>query len=166
MTPALPGCRVFQTRQGADVVDIEVSPDGRFLVNPADLPRRFSELGNCWNAALATLAGVPLEEVPERDGTIADALEDPESVFVSQQRWLATRGLRLAWAQAVPVGWAIASGALDGSGHSVVVYAGELVHDPGGGDRMPDPVWEYAALVQLSSLGVAVFADTVVDSDA
>lgn len=107
--------------------------------------------GNCTEASIASILGVPLEAVPD----LYDPEEDPESPTWRQARWkvlhdwlLTEHGLkyvqvRLPPAQALPIiARGIGEEALrntyhllmgknpDGLGHAVVGLNGEMVWDP------------------------------------
>lgn len=129
MTPLLPGLRrVYQTRHGIP----PVLEDG--TLHPDALGLRYSDLGDCWESALATVVGVPRLEVPDRAGTLGDALADTAAPYLPQLQWLATRGLSLRWGPPpAPPGLAIATigaGPLT-PGHTIVCWNGWPVHDPG-----------------------------------
>lgn len=118
----------------------------------------FAVWGDCFEACLASVLEVPRSEVPDRDGSPADA--DGLREYASQTAWLAARGLRLAYTRpsVVPVGFAIASGPkASGRGHSVVVHDGRVVHNPTTDPAPLVGVWDYAVPVPVSAPGVTAW---------
>lgn len=93
--------------------------------------------GNCWEAAIASVLEIPLEEVPDgrRDG--GDRLD-----WYAMSRWLAeTHGFALLWmdfprlcgGHAAPRGsfhYILDGVAKNGLYHSVVARSGRVVHNP------------------------------------
>lgn len=82
--------------------------------------------GNCFEACIATITGIALDEIPHY-------LDD--DWFGSYSAWLREHGWLAAWWEAgtgcEPPGLAIANGvASRGLRHSVVVRDGALAHDP------------------------------------
>lgn len=81
--------------------------------------------GDCYEACLASILGLPLAAVPPlgREGWAARL-----------RKWLATLGLRpefLTGAAPAPAGYAVASCPhFTGANHAVVTLGGETVHDP------------------------------------
>lgn len=100
---------------------------------------RNGDKGNCWQACLASLAEVPLREVPDtRNSTNGDW-------WTITERWLDERGFTITpiagrrkhgeyhLTSDAPEGWAIASGASPRgttAGHSIIIFDGKMIHDP------------------------------------
>ena len=94
--------------------------------------------GNCFNACVASILERPLRDV-------CQVLPGPADYWGEWNRWLATLGLEINYVpldQGPPKGWAIASGyggrffpeghekAGEPILHAVVVFNGEVIHDP------------------------------------
>ena len=82
--------------------------------------------GNCFEACIATITGIPLEEIPR--------YLSPDW-FAEYRAWLSNKDWHIAWwdvrAGSVPPGLAIASGpSVRGLSHSVVYLNGMFYHDP------------------------------------
>lgn len=103
---------------------------GRALF-PTYQTRRGYPNGNCWEACVATVTGIPLEEVP--DGRPSAGRAD----WTEVHRWLAGRGWSLTWwtlypdETRLPRQPCILGGtSRAGYGHAVVAVNGEVVHNP------------------------------------
>lgn len=82
--------------------------------------------GNCFEACLASLAGIPLETIPHYTN---------DGWFGSYARWLREHGWHLLYwpggVEEAPMGFAIASGPAErGLDHSTIYFNGALYHDP------------------------------------
>ncbi len=114
--------------------------------------------GNCWEACLASLLEIPIEDVPELN---AGDPEDTEGLWVlNTNTWLATRGLMfLEFPSLPPDDYAhmgidtyhiiIGPSPRKNGSHAVVGRNGKIVHDP-----HPDKTgllngkWMHAVLVK------------------
>jgi hypothetical protein len=98
------------------------------------LQTEFGELGNCQSACLATLLGLPIDQVP--NWTALTTFSDNEK-YRAMQQWLRERGWHLFTVNAIPQhGYCIAGGkAARGLYHAVIYKDGAPWHDPmpGGG---------------------------------
>lgn len=89
---------------------------------------KFPVRGNCWRACIASLIEIDIDDMP--------TFEDMEDQWLVKTRsWLRTQGfeMHVLSKQLVPKGLAIASGTSprhSQTGHSIIVYEGELYHDP------------------------------------
>ena len=82
--------------------------------------------GNCFEACVATITGIPLDDIPHFLG---------DDWYAEYRAWLTGKGWNLIWwdagTGAEPPGIAIASGpSVRGLPHSVVYRDGALAHDP------------------------------------
>jgi hypothetical protein len=101
-------------------------PDLAELERPVRQSRFGDPDGNCFEACIATITGIPLEDIPH-------FLSD--DWYAEYRVWLRAKGWNLIWwdagAGAEPPGIAIASGTSErGLPHSVVYRDGVLTHDP------------------------------------
>lgn len=119
--------------------------------------------GNCVNACVASILELPLRDVlqimPRYEG----------DYWGEWESWLAARGLefglRACRDEVPPKGYAIASGlggrvypegherAGQGISHAVVVFNGELIHDPYPGGKGIDRARHYWTISPLSAAG-------------
>lgn len=87
-------------------------------------------MGNCWQAAIASLVGAPLDEVPHFVQLDYDGGPD---YLEATQEWLAERGLRLH-SSARPTDpseiYLVCGRSHRGFFHCVLYRDGELYHDP------------------------------------
>lgn len=109
----------------------------------------FGPYGNCQSACLATLLGVPLNEIPNF-AQFAEEIGDDEA-YQAQTKWLNERGwgiLTVVRWQSLPWpprhGYFIAGGVSPrGIRHAVIYKDGQLWHDPhpdGGGIASVDDI--------------------------
>lgn len=83
--------------------------------------------GNCTEAALASLFGIRLEDVPSMQGLVASDYWDALEAFVLSRGY----GLSMQPANHRPAGLYLADGpSARGCGHFVVMRDGKMVHDP------------------------------------
>lgn len=116
--------------------------------------------GNCMMACVASITEIPLDELPDLR-TEADLVG--KSWWYVSEKALAKNGWIILWHEVevdklIPPGWSIANGDSprgitnkDGSpvGHSVVVFDGELKHDPHPSDSGLDgPPYSYYILIK------------------
>ncbi len=96
-------------------------------MKPIDQTRFGNPDGNCFNACIASILEIPLEDVPEY---IAEA----GNYYPKYNKWLEQYNLEILWMRFghdVPNGYAILCGKSDrGLDHAVVTFKGEIVHDP------------------------------------
>lgn len=92
--------------------------------------------GNCFAACVASILEVSVDKVWEGD-EIDATMQDNDAWWKGWRTWLNSQGYDLAHVNfgawfLPPKGYAIANGIAKGSGlrHSVVVFDGELIHDP------------------------------------
>lgn len=87
-------------------------------------------MGNCWQAAIASLVGAPLDDVPHFVQIDEDTGQD---YLALTQDWLAERGLQLH-SSARPTNpneiYLVGGQSLRGFFHCVLYRNGELYHDP------------------------------------
>ncbi len=112
---------------------------------------KFGKAGNCWQAAIASLLGLVLEDVPDfvherypvskNEGETRWEYEDGIRLnpfhWQDTQAWLKERGLRMVWGDSlivphiVPLGWHLKAGPGPRGEEHVVLGAGDvIVHDP------------------------------------
>lgn len=83
--------------------------------------------GNCTEAALASLFGIQLDDVPSMQGMISNDYWDALEAFVGSQGY----SLSMQTGNYRPKGLYLADGpSVRGCGHFVVMRDGEMVHDP------------------------------------
>jgi hypothetical protein len=99
-------------------------------------PTRIDQRPNgCWAACLATITGIPLDELEQTFAADAGEAwfdENGVNLYNDMQQRLRARGWKLFHTYgAIPKGYAIACGTSPrGLYHAVVVKDGELWHDP------------------------------------
>lgn len=102
--------------------------------------------GNCTEAALASLFGLKLEDVPSMQGLVASEYWDALKAFVRSRGYV----LNMQDPSHRPAGLYLADGPSDrGCGHFVVMRDGEMVHDPHpsrAGLRKVERVWSLMVL--------------------
>jgi len=102
--------------------------------------------GNCTEAALASLFGIRLEDVPSMQGLVASDYWDALEAFVRSRGY----ALSMQPPSHRPAGLYLADGpSARGCGHFVVMRDGKMVHDPhpsGAGLLEVENVWSLMVL--------------------